>query len=485
MFSRSVAIFCACLLAAMAALTAGTLIAVSDIAGDLSAAGARLATHSIWLIPLPALLIAVGFVSLWRFSRGERQLSAQLRGVLRASRRNELCLLPIAENTAVFRGWNRLVDSISATQLQDGLQQRLATALEGFRQRRGEQILNSLAEGLAVTDEAGRITFANETLRALLEGRRESEGDLCTLMNIDGGEGQAGKLFDRQALGRPVTADVPRKSAAGESVLRIARQPLRNSQGESTGSHVWLIRDVTQHALAERMRNEFVNSATHELRTPMANIQAFAETMADALLEEDDLDVERQKEFCNIINSEVNRLSRLIDDMLNIESMAVGSMSLDAQETNFERLLLDTMSKVKPLMEQKDQIFETKLPPKLPTLHIDKDKIALTLVNLLGNASKYTPEGGRVTLRIELRESDVLIHITDTGIGIEKDELAHVFERFYRSRDPRVRAQTGTGLGLALAYEIVRLHGGRLTAESEPEKGSTFTITLPLAVATH
>jgi signal transduction histidine kinase len=405
--------------------------------------------------------------------------------VVNASRRNELTLAPVAGSAPEFRGWNRLVDALSATQLQEGLQQRLAAALEGFRQRKGEQILNSLADGLAVTDEAGRVTFANETMRALLEGRNENDGDLCTLLGVDASEAQASKLLDRQALSRQVMVDVPRQSTAGENVLRIARQPLRSQQGEGTSSHVWLVRDVTQHVLAERMRNEFVNSATHELRTPMANIQAFAETMADALLEDDDFDVERQKEFCNIINSEVTRLSRLIDDMLNIESMAVGSLSLDVQETNFERLLLDTMTKVKPLMDQKDQVFEAKLPPKLPSLQVDKDKIALTLVNLLGNASKYTPQGGRVALRIEVRPSDVLIHIADSGIGINKDELPHVFERFYRSRDPRVRSQTGTGLGLALAYEIVRLHGGRLTAESEIDKGSTFTVALPLPQATH
>jgi two-component system phosphate regulon sensor histidine kinase PhoR len=442
--------------------------------------GVWLSADGVWVVALPLAFALLGIVALWRLGRSERLLRAQLRGVLRASRRNELSLAPIAGGTDEIRGWNRLVDAVSATQLQDGLQQRLAVALEGFRQRKGDQILNSLSEGLAVTDEAGRITFANETMRALLDGKRDCEGDLCRLLELDMSDGQSQKLADRHAINRLVVADVPRQGGAGESVLRIARQPLRGQQGEPEGGHVWLIRDVTQSILAERMRNEFVSAATHELRTPMANIQAFAETMADALLEDDDLDIERQKDFCNIINSEVNRLSRLIDDMLNIESMAVGSLSLDIQETNFERLILETMSKVKPLMEQKDQVFEAKLPPKLPTMQIDKDKIALTLVNLLGNASKYTPEKGHVTLRIEPRESELLIHVSDTGIGISKEELPHVFERFYRSQDSRVRAQTGTGLGLALAYEIVRLHNGRLNVESEPEKGSTFTITLPV-----
>lgn len=490
-------VFAVFLLAAAIALAGGLIPAAHSVAVRLAPAGtagepsitplqfaAALAWHLPWLLAAPALLTAVGTYFGWRVGRPFRQLLRQLRVAAVTSRHGELHLEAISGRSVESRGWNRLVDLLAAIQMQSGLHERLAAALEGFRQRKGEQILNSLAEGLAVTDDAGRITFANPTMQALLgggNGSHEPAGNLYERLALNDAQGEASQLLDPSTRERAVVADVPHHDEVGESVLRVGRYPLLDDGGQCTGNHVWMMRDVTQQLLAERMRNEFVNSATHELRTPMANIRAFAETMADNLVEDEQLDIDSQKEFCNIINGEVNRLSRLIDDLLSVESMAVGSLSLDRKETNFERLLLDTMAKVKPMMDQKDVAFETKLPGKLPTLHIDKDKIALTLVNMLGNAAKYTPEGGQVTLRVELRETDVLIHVQDTGIGIEKEELPHIFQRFYRSGDPRVRSQSGTGLGLALAYEIVRLHGGRLTVESELNKGSTFTASLPLS----
>ena len=111
---------------------------------------------------------------------------------------------------------------------------------------------------------------------------------------------------------------------------------------------------------------------------------------------------------------------------------------------------------------------------------MDKDKIATVLVNLLGNAVKYTPDNGRVVFRVNITDKHIEVSVQDTGVGIAADELDKVFEKFYRSNDPRVQEQTGTGLGLALSQEVVRLHGGKITVESEINKGSTFTMTLPL-----
>jgi len=116
----------------------------------------------------------------------------------------------------------------------------------------------------------------------------------------------------------------------------------------------------------------------------------------------------------------------------------------------------------------------------MPEPELDKDKIAAVLVNLLGNAVKYTPENGRVTFRVNITDQQIAVEIEDTGVGIAEDELGKVFEKFFRSQDPRVQEQTGTGLGLALAQEVVRLHGGRITVESEINKGSTFSVLLPL-----
>jgi signal transduction histidine kinase len=240
---------------------------------------------------------------------------------------------------------------------------------------------------------------------------------------------------------------------------------------------VWSVRDTTQQKLADQMRDQFVNMATHELRTPLTNLKALAEILAESRV----TDVDQQKKFCNTINEEVARLARFVDDLLQLSRMEAGSTVLQQQLTDMERLFSDVVNKVRPQMEQKRIAFEVDVPPKLPELVADKDKITVALVNLLGNAAKYTREGGRVRLHVEVAETALRIDVEDTGMGISVEELPKIYDKFFRSADPRVREERGSGLGLSLTNEIVRLHGGKLTVNSELNKGSTFTVTLPLS----
>ena len=143
-------------------------------------------------------------------------------------------------------------------------------------------------------------------------------------------------------------------------------------------------------------------------------------------------------------------------------------------------MLGDVLKKIKPQIEEKRLTFEVSIPEKLPEPRIDKDKIATVLVNLLGNAVKYTPAGGRVAFRVHATDQNLEIDVEDTGVGIAENELPKVFDKFFRSDDPRVQEQKGTGLGLALVQEVVRLHGGRVSVDSEIDKGSTFQIVLPI-----
>jgi two-component system phosphate regulon sensor histidine kinase PhoR len=260
-----------------------------------------------------------------------------------------------------------------------------------------------------------------------------------------------------------------------DGVLKVTRCALFGREHESK-QHVWLVRDVTQQRLADEMRTQFLQTATHELRTPLMNICAYAETLELT----DNLDVEQQKQFCNVINSEALRLSRFVDEMLDINRMEAGALALARHETDIERLLQDVIEKVTPQMKQKRIEFETKIPPKLPKLSIDKDKMAAALVNLLGNAAKYTPDEGRVKLTVEAGQSEMEFHVEDTGFGISAEELPRVFERFFRSDDQRVRDVSGSGLGLAFTSEVVRLHGGRIDVHSELNRGTKFNLILPI-----
>jgi two-component system phosphate regulon sensor histidine kinase PhoR len=281
-------------------------------------------------------------------------------------------------------------------------------------------------------------------------------------------------MFSAENRDRAVVTELTREENGQRRVARVARHPICFVNGAKE-AHVWSMRDVTQQKLAEEMRDQFVDTATHELRTPLANIKAYAETLALTEV----IDVEQQKQFLNTINSEATRLARFVDDLLSVSSMELGSLSLNKQVTDFARMLNEVVAKVRPQIEEKKQTFEIVFPEKLPEPELDKDKIASLLVNLLGNAVKYTPPGGRVTFRVNVTDHQIEMSVEDTGVGIAEDELPKVFDKFFRSPDPRVQEQTGTGIGLALAQEVVRLHGGQITVESELNKGSTFSVLLP------
>ena len=428
----------------------------------------------------PMLLMGLGAMVLQRTVKPLSSIENQLRHVASANSLLEAPLHGVPGQSPVGIGWNRLIKEVEGKATQNGLESRLGAALEGFRNRQTDQVFNSLPDGLAVTDAERRITFANHALQALLSrwtGGQPLRGKtLETFLGLQDEELRDHPLVNPDLKARTIVAEIDRNQDGAPLVLRVARHPFRGADGAAGGGHVWTVRDVTQQKLADQMRTQFVSAATHELRTPLSNIKAYAETLALSDL----LDVERQKEFCNTINSEATRLGRFIDDLLSINSMEAGALSLARTETDIERMFRETVERAKPLMQQKQLEFHTQLPEKLPKLIVDKDKMIATLVNLLGNAAKYTPNGGRVALKVEIRDRNLVIAVEDTGIGIAADELPKVFEKFFRSADPRVKEQTGSGLGLALAYEVVRLHGGQLTVQSEMNKGSTFIVTLPI-----
>ncbi len=475
-------------LAAVAWLAAATVVAAKSVlqtatepAADVWRIVFSAAEYAPVVLLFPMLLVGIGAVVLRRTVRPVEEIESQLERVAAAGSLSRDDLRPVEGPTPVETGWNRLLESFSNGNQRSSLDQRLNRALEGYRQQKSQQILNSLSDGVAVTDEKQCVTFANKALISVL-GMRTTAEELCgkrmeDCLALETAGEPAGQLLDTKLLGRSVVAEMGRPDGTSQGVLRVARSPLHSTEGNASEGFVWSIRDVTQQKLADQMRDQFVNAATHELRTPMANIKAYAETLALGEV----VDVEQQKEFCNIINEEVTRLARFVDDLLHLNRMEVGATSLKQQVTDMERLLREVASKVRPQMEQKKIAFEADLPGKLPELVVDKDKLTVALINLLGNAAKYTPDGGQVRLHVEVAGDTMQIDVEDTGIGISVEEIPKVLDKFFRGSDSRVHNQTGSGLGLSLANEIVRLHGGKLTVHSELNKGSKFTITLPVA----
>lgn len=385
-------------------------------------------------------------------------------------------LLPMDADGPVADGWNRLTQHLRATRTDTSLEKRLESALGGLREKRAEAALQAIPEGIGLTDAEDRIAYGNASLYALIGLHVDDarEKPLLELMPWHGTADAAAIDEQFEEPMRPVIIEYLRGDVVADGVLRVARYSHETSEGHPAG-HVWHIRDITQQKLAEEAREQFVYAATHELRTPLANIRAYAETLSVAEFD----DEEQRKGFLNTINTEATRLGRFVDDLLNISQMEAGSMTLHPQKTEVRRMLVEVVDKVRPQMDQKAITLDVAMPAKLPELTIDKENITAAIVNVLGNAAKYTPHGGKVTLRVDCDESILQVHVEDTGIGIAADELPKLGRKFFRSSDERVRDETGTGLGLAFTQEVVRLHGGRLTIASEINKGSRFTISLP------
>ncbi|MEN0110142.1 MAG: ATP-binding protein [Planctomycetota bacterium] len=424
----------------------------------------------------PLAAIAAGGWWLRRATAGLAEVEAVLTAIARQPHGDSPRCVPVTPNGLASLGWNRVASQLAqssgagdASAFEQKLE-RIVTANGGGAPAAA---IESLAEGVAVTDAEGRIDFANRAIASLLGASESLEGAplVETLSAVAPAEA------DRLATGcdgAEVVVELPLACETGERTLRVARAPLR---GAATDGHVWSVRDVTQQKLAEASRDQFIDTATHELRTPLANIRAYAETLAMGDL----TDVEQQKDFCNTINSEATRLSRFVDDLLSISSMEVGSLAVTRRNTNVRRLLEEAVDKVRPLMDKKSLVFDVALGEKLGEASLDKDKVAGMVVNLLGNAAKYTPEQGTVGFTAVRTEQEIKIEVRDTGVGIAEDEQDKVFDKFFRSANPDIRDEVGTGLGLPLAREIARLHRGELTLDSKLGEGSTFTAILPLS----
>lgn len=421
--------------------------------------------------PLSVMLIGV-FV-LWREARTNAVIESQLCAVSASNSPTDFRLQPLTSGGPAAEGWNRLVEQAAGRRTASSLEASLNRSLNGMQERRTERLLNALPEGVALTDKDGKISYANRSFSILLQ--QPSNLDLRGKTMPELFPAGAKLQLETTHLTRPVVFEVQFSQNPTDGVLRVGRNPLAGDEQPTALQHVWTVSDITQQKLAEEMRNQFVFAATHELRTPLANIKAYAETLSMHEI----TDPEQQKGFLNTINSEATRLARFVEELLNISQLEAGSLALSRQEVDLERLLNEVADKVRPQMLQKHISFDTQLPVKLPKLNVDKDKFTSALVNLLGNAAKYTPDNGHITFKTVIGQKDVQISVEDTGIGISREEMPKLFTKFFRSSDERVRDIPGSGLGLSFTQEVARLHGGKLLVHSELNKGSQFTMIVP------
>ncbi len=364
------------------------------------------------------------------------------------------------------------------------LSSELSSGLETERRQRAqvESIIDSMAEGVVVSDVNRHVTLVNPVAKRLL--------------GINGSDPSAlpGDLIPLNGSGRN-----PVQLAANSKVIKSRSAPIVGPDGRTTG-FVTLLHDASEEAELDRLKSDFVGIVSHELRTPLTSIKG----SVDLLLEDETGDLNStQKRFLTTIRRSSDRLINLVNDLLDLSRLEAGRVQLDLHPVDARHLVEDTVNNLANLFAARKQTVRVDCQPDLPPILADRQRMEQVLVNLLGNASKYTPEGGVVDVCAK-RSSAALagasgsprsmavatvgggsdagfvqISVSDTGPGLSADEQARIFEKFYRAGDSLTQQQTGSGLGLPIARSLVALHGGSLSVDSAPGRGSTFAVTLP------
>lgn len=339
------------------------------------------------------------------------------------------------------------------------------------------QTLESLSAGLVLVNADGRISQMNNSARAIFGATESPIGkDFPEIMKAK----EIAEMFTRaNEGGEGGTADFSIHHPGGERIFQLNGAQVKYEDGRNLGV-VLIMSDVTDLKNIEKMKSGFVAMASHELRTPLTAIKGFSSTLLDGI-DDDIYDKDDQKEFLTIVVGECDRLRRLIDDLLNTSRIEAGE-SLTPDYTEFP--FVEQLDKVLKVQQQatKNHVLKGNFGPDLPeTIIGDKDKFDQILTNLMNNAIKYAPGGGDITLHA-LRDGDMVkIGIEDQGLGIPKDHLTKVFERFHRVDNDDNRKIYGTGLGLFLVKHLVEdVHLGKIWAESEVGVGSTFWFTIPI-----
>jgi two-component system phosphate regulon sensor histidine kinase PhoR len=252
---------------------------------------------------------------------------------------------------------------------------------------------------------------------------------------------------------------------------------MRLGLGATETGVVMVLHDVTELRRLEQVRTEFIANVSHELRTPLTAIQGYLETLLSGALEEP----REARDFLEIVFRHTERLGRLLNDLTDLSNIELGKVSLRREPTRLAEIVDSALAIIRPRADSGQVALSTEVTDDVPQVLADHDRLMQILINLVDNAVKYTPKGGRVAVRAHrTADSTVEVTVTDTGIGIPRSELPRITERFYRVDKARSRELGGTGLGLAIVKHLVVAHGGELTIESQPGAGTSVAFTLPI-----
>ena len=416
------------------------------------------------------ILILIGFILLVSFllleSRRDnirlRQINQKIKDLIDGDYSQVLDMQGSSEITNITNNLNDLSEVIRLT--QENLEQE---------SKRLHSILSYMTDGVLATNRRGQIIMINDMAKRQLGVERDDalNQNILELLKIEEEYELRGLITQSPEL------MIYSQNLNGEYIsLRVRFALIRRESGFISGL-VAVLHDTTEQEKEERERRLFVSNVSHELRTPLTSVKSYLEALDEGALTEP-----VAPDFIKVSLDETNRMMRMVTDLLHLSRIDNATSHLDVELINFTAFItfiLNRFDKMKSQDEEKKYELVRDYPITSVWIEIDTDKMTQVIDNILNNAIKYSPDGGKITVNMKTTDDQMILSISDQGLGIPKEDLPKIFDRFYRVDKARSRAQGGTGLGLAIAKEIIKQHNGFIWAKSEYSKGSTFTIVLP------
>ena len=391
-----------------------------------------------------------------------KQINQKVKDLIAGDYSRVLDMQGSSEITNITNNLNDLSEVIRLT--QENLEQET---------KRLNSILSYMTDGVLATNRRGQITMINDMAKKQLGIVKEEALNKSILELL--------KIEDEYEL-RELITQIPElmidsQNANGEYLsLRVRFALIRRESGFISGL-VAVLHDTTEQEKEERERRLFVSNVSHELRTPLTSVKSYLEALDEGALYDP-----VAPDFIKVSLDETNRMMRMVTDLLHLSRIDNATTQLDVELINFTAFItfiLNRFDKMRSQDEEKKYELVRDYPINSVWIEIDTDKMTQVIDNILNNAIKYSPDGGKITVSMKTTDDQMILSIKDQGLGIPKQDLPKIFDRFYRVDRARSRAQGGTGLGLAIAKEIIKQHNGFIWAKSEYGKGSTFTIVLP------
>jgi two-component system, NtrC family, sensor histidine kinase KinB len=372
--------------------------------------------------------------------------------------------------------FNNMIEKLS---ISDHQKTKYSSIAKREKDKSG-MIIDSMGDGVIVTDPQYKIVLINPAAQSMfyISPKKFMGRHIMYLFSKFGIEhiGRDFPAADEELVPRRRPQIKVREVELKEQkkkILKVSIGPLIGEKGNVSGN-VLVFEDITKAREIDDMKTEFLSTVSHELRTPLTSITGYAMLLADEKLGPVS---EQQKKSLLVINKESERLTTLINDILDLSRMELGKAKMKLELVNLEELFKSCPSLI--LAKKKEITVESLVSKNLPPIKADRAKIMQVFTNLISNAVKFTPQNGKITVRIINHQDCIQVDVSDTGIGIAKKNLCRLFSKFYQVESHLSRTQSGTGLGLAIVKEIISLHHGLLCAKSTPGKGTTISFSLP------